>query len=51
MKKIENNRKEIIILIIVFILLGVLVGLNRIVKSDFNPTNGDWQNYNPIRRL
>ena len=50
-KRIDKNKVEIIFLILIVIILGISVGLNRIVTSDFNPTNGDWQNYNPVRRL
>ena len=32
-------------------ILAAIVGINRIKLSDFNPINGDFQNYNPVRRL
>ena len=50
-KEIDKNKIEIIFLVLIIIALAIMVGLNRIVTSDFNPTNGDWQNYNPVRRV
>lgn len=51
----SNRRKkvdvEIIILAAILILFSIIVGINRIKTSDFNPINGDFQNYNPVRRL
>ena len=45
-KKFENY-----FFIIILLFLAILVGLNRIKISNFDPINGDFQNYNPVRRL
>lgn len=51
-EKIINKKNiELILLIVIVILLAVIVGINRIENSNFFPTNGDFQNYNPIRRF
>ena len=41
------------IISIIAILIGIAIdiALDEIVYSNFNPINGDFQNYNPIRRL
>ena len=49
--RLDKKKVEIILLILIIIILALIVGLNRINTSDFRPNNGDWQNYNPIRRL
>lgn len=54
MKKLtQKNKKKIELygLVTILLLLAVVVGINRIHVSDFNPVNGDFQNYNPIRRF
>lgn len=50
---VKRNKKkiEIIGIVILLILCAVVIGIARITKSDFNPINGDFQNYNPVRRL
>lgn len=50
---IKRNKKkiEIIIIVIILIMCAIIVGLNRIKTSNFNPINGDFQNYNPVRRF
>ncbi len=49
--KINKNKVEYVLIIIILIILAVIVGINRIKTSDFNPINGDFQNYNPVRRF
>lgn len=53
MKKNIKKKKnlEILFLIILLLVLAISVGLYRVKTSDFNPINGDFQNYNPVRRL
>lgn len=51
-KNIEFRKEFFCFLIILFlILLCILQGIKRIYTSDFSPINGDFQNYNPYRRL
>ena len=45
-KKIET-----VTLVLIIIILAVLVGYGRIENSNFNAINGDFQNYNPVRRF
>ena len=48
----KHKRKiELITLIIFILLFAIIVGLNSIRYSNFFPINGDFQNYNPVRRL
>ena len=42
---------SIICIIAMLIILAINVGLKKIINSNFNPVNGDFQTYNPIRRL
>jgi|GEM_PF-113271 len=49
--KKNNNRKFFIIITLLLILLAVFNGLQRIYLSDFCAINGDFQNYNTVRRL
>ena len=52
MKKNNNKEKlEIVFLLLLLFILALIVGINRIKNSDFSPTNGDFQNYNPVNRL
>lgn len=51
MKKINRNKLEILGIVILLLILGIIVGVNRINLSNFNPINGDFQNYNPVRRF
>lgn len=51
MKKINKRKLETVVIIVILLILAIIVGLNRIKVSDFNPINGDFQNYNPIRRF
>lgn len=49
-----NKSKQLlkyVLLISILIMLAATIGWNRIELSDFNPINGDFQNYNPIRRF
>lgn len=39
------------IIVIILFLLAIIIGINRIYVSNFNPINGDFQNYNPVRRF
>ncbi len=50
-RSIKYKKIETIIMVILLILLAIIIGLKRIEISDFKPINGDFQNYNPIRRL
>ena len=50
-KSVKKSTIEIIILISFLIICSIIVGLQRIELSDFNPINGDFQNYNPVRRF
>ncbi len=47
----KHNRIENIVIFVLLIILAIIVGINRINLSDFNPINGDFQNYNPVRRF
>lgn len=50
--KLKNIKYiEEIILIILLVAIAIMIGINRTKLSDFTPTNGDFQNYNPIRRF
>lgn len=48
---VKKSTIEIIILLSFLIMCSIIVGLNRIELSNFNPINGDFQNYNPVRRF
>lgn len=48
---INKQRVEIVLLIFFIVILAIIVGINRINTSNFFPINGDFQNYNPIRRF
>lgn len=50
-KSVKKSTIEIIILVSFLIICSIIVGLNRIELSNFNPINGDFQNYNPVRRF
>ena len=50
-KNINKEKLEIIFLVFLLFILALIVGINRIKNSDFSPTNGDFQNYNPVNRL
>jgi len=40
-----------IIYILCIATVALIMGLERIRVIDYSPLNGDWQNYNPIRRV
>ncbi len=46
-----KGKIEILVVFIILIMLAAIVGFDRISISDFNPINGDFQNYNPVRRM
>ena len=49
--KLNKNKLEIIAIVAILLILAIIVGVNRIKLSNFNPINGDFQNYNPVRRF
>ncbi len=51
MKKLDKRKLEIVFIVGILFILAIIVGVNRIKLSNFNPINGDFQNYNPIRRF
>ena len=53
MKRLNINKEklEIILLIALIFLITIVSGLSQIETSDFIPINGDFQNYNPVRRF
>ena len=48
---INKKNTEIALLIFLIFILAIIVGVNRINTSNFIPINGDFQNYNPVRRF
>ncbi len=53
LKNLKKDKRKIstIVMISLLIILAFIVGIKRIQFSDFNPINGDFQNYNPVRRF
>ncbi len=40
-----------IAMVLILVVLAIIVGIDRMTLSDFVPINGDFQNYNPVRRF
>lgn len=41
--KLNKNKLEIIAIVAILLILAIIVGVNRIKLSNFNPINGDFQ--------
>ena len=50
-RKVDYKKLEIIVLVFLIIAFAIIAGLNKSGTAYFNPTNGTYQNYNPVRRL
>ena len=42
---------HIYVYVLCLLAIAAVAGFDRILVSDFCPINGDWQNYNIVRRL
>jgi hypothetical protein len=49
--KLYNKYIYPFIYILCIAIMALSMGLERNAILDYNPINGDWQSYNPIRRV